>query len=291
MQKILAKILINLIGAIPYKLRSALGSFLGMLVYLIPSRDKEIAKLQLKMCGFEQKLAKKVYAHLGKISLETFNQKKALSDLSKFKISGFDEIETYKKTGGVLLTAHLGSWDLLAGVGIKLGFDIIAIGREARGGFNHAILSELRERLGVKTLWRKKSALIEIEDTLREKKFIAALIDQDTKVKSIPISFFGHDAATPSTLVELAIKKEIPIFIALGISVGEIFEINVKNVSHLKTKEEILSTFHQALEEEIRKAPEQWVWVHKRWRTNEMGVRRSGKEYLQWLKDQTSNMK
>ena len=104
---------------------------------------------------------------------------------------------------------------------------------------------------------------------------MALLIDQDTKVKSRFVNFFGKMAATPVGATVLAMKtgaSVVPTFVYLGEDWKQHMHILPEIPMHLTGDDEtdmvyntqILTNF---IEDTIRKHPEQWVWMHGRWRT------------------------
>lgn len=258
-----------------------LGFTLGYIFGLVPSKPRLICKLQLKKFLNRPEITPLVFAHVGQLILETLFR---CPPDSSFKTPDLEEtLKLLNKGKGLLvLTAHYGAWDLLGAYAARRGIPLYAIGRPARRF--QWLLEWLRNKHGIKTIWRVgKGGAQEIERLLLSGNVVAAVIDQDTRVKSIPVKFFNQDASTPVTVARMALSLNIPIISAFIRRDKKNFIITTKELSG-NTPEDILLEFNQQLEEQIRIAPEQWVWFHQRWRTNNDGTRLSYNDYINFMR-------
>lgn len=260
---------------------SLLGYFLGLVFGLLPTKPRMICSLQLKKFLGKPELTPFVFAHIGRVLIEALlNSPKKNS----FDAPDFDKtLALLERDKGLLvLTAHFGAWDLLGSYAVSRGVPLYAIGRPARRF--QSFLEKVRARHGIRTIWRTGSGgAKEIEELLLNGNVIAALVDQDTKVKSIPVDFFGKKANTPVTVVNLALSKNIPIATAFIRREKNRFVVTTEEIKG-NSAEEILKQFNIKLEEQIRLAPEQWVWFHQRWRTQSDGTRLSFNDYINFLR-------
>lgn len=285
----------RLLGKVPFRLRGAVGFFLGYLFGLLPTREREVAHKQISTFlspVLANKLVPKVFGNLSRTIFESLNLSIINKDPAKVVVCD-DWIDAEKWLADsrplVVLTAHTGNWELLAAYAIARGAQVTTIGREARIDALQAALKDLRARYGVETVWRSDRAGVKrILSCLKEKRVLAALIDQDTKVDSRSVPFFDTPAHTPSALIELGLKYDsrfVYAFIARTSAVK--FKMITKEI--LLEKEEadptfaILAQYNSALEDFIRMYPDQWVWSHKRWRTGADGKTKSSREYIEWL--------
>jgi Kdo2-lipid IVA lauroyltransferase/acyltransferase len=285
--------LVDGIGALPIALRKRIGACFGYVFALIPSKERHFAELQIQRFLFgvqnpnkESVIAKKVFQNIGTLILENFN----LQPYLKKKDFFFHPVDLgyvqnkISQNGAIALTAHLGNWDLLGAYMVEQGFTLNVIAREARRSFLHVILVKLRAKYSVKTIWRSEQLQIKkLIEKIQNKEIIAVLIDQDTDVSSIPVCFFGEYAATPVTLVKIAKKFSIPLFMSFLVREGDKFRIIVEEIDTSLPIEGILQRYSERLESLIRQYPSQWVWFHKRWRTTREGYRRSSNEYKEFL--------
>ena len=285
--------LFKIVGLIPISLRSAIGGALGNLVGRFPLRESTIASLQLQAFLPEissSAIVPKVFAHVGRSMLESVNLKPLLHPpFRNITCPQWDTIVGWTKEERpiIALTAHTGNWDLLAAYAIARGIPISTVGKEARNPNVQVVLRSMREAYGVDTIWRSdRSGVKRIVACFKERRVMAALIDQDTRVDSVFIPFFGTPAKTPSALIELG-KRFNARFVSAFIvrTKGTKFEIHTRELDQSQSVEGILTQYHQHLEHIIRTHPDQWVWFHKRWRSVPSGTTFSTKEYLKVLRD------
>jgi KDO2-lipid IV(A) lauroyltransferase len=186
----------------------------------------------------------------------------------------------------IALTAHTGNWDLLAAYTIARGVPLTTIGREARSPVLQEVLKGVRGAYGVETIWRSdRSGVKRLIERLRQGGVVAALIDQDTRVESSFVPFFGTPAKTPNALVALGKRCNARFIKAFLFQTGpHHFEIFAEEIPPGHTSDDaILAEYNTRLEGLIRRFPEQWVWFHKRWRSQPGLGTLSSHEYLQWL--------
>jgi len=191
-----------------------------------------------------------------------------------------------------VLTAHVSNWDLLAAYFIKHRLPLSTIARKTRNQGFHQVITDIRTSYGIKSIWREKpgGGAREIIKDLKSGRGVAALIDQDTNVASEMIDFFGQAASTPSTLVSLARKLEIPLVSAFIVREAKCrYRIEAEELSTSDSDTEILTEFNSRLEKLVRKYPAQWVWLHKRWRTTKNGSRMSSRNYVSFLAQNLRN--
>lgn len=285
--------LIKAIGFLPISLRSAVGGSLGSLVGRFPLREATIASLQLQAFLPEVSASTtvpKVFAHVGRSMLESLNLNPLLHPpFRNISCPQWDTIVGWTKEDRpiIALTAHTGNWDLLAAYAIARGIPISTVGKEARNPNVQVVLRSMREAYGVDTIWRSdKSGVKRIVSCFKERRVMAALIDQDTRVDSVFIPFFGTPAKTPAALIELG-KRYNARFVSAFIvrTKGTKFTIHTSELDDSQGVEGILTQYHQHLEQVIRAHPDQWVWFHKRWRSVPFGTTFSTKEYLAVLRE------
>lgn len=289
----LAVAALKVVGALPISVRRLCGAVLGSVAGLIPSRERTIAALQLQYFLPEQAtapLVRRTFAHAGKTLMESLNLAPLLTPpYSSIRCAQWDELKA-QLTGErptIVLTGHTGNWDLLAAYAIARGVEIATVGREARNPILQHLLRSIRDGYGIYTIWRSdKSGIKKLLSLLKGGKVVAALIDQDTRVESVPIPFFGESAKTPSSLIALGKRHNARFMTAfLFRTSSSTYEIFAEQLDDSLSTEEVLQTYNQRLESLIRRFPEQWVWFHKRWRTSADGVTKSSREYIAWLRE------
>jgi KDO2-lipid IV(A) lauroyltransferase len=284
------------IGLIPISLRSGLGAVLGSIAGRLPMREAKIASLQLQAFLPEaspSELVPKIFSNVGRSMLESLNLRPYLREpFHNISCPQWDEIVSWTKEDRPLiaLTAHTGNWDLLAAYTIARGIPLATVGKEARNQHVQIALSAMRDAYGIETIWRSdRSGVKRIVSCFKERRVMAALIDQDTRVDSLFVPFFGTPAKTPSALIDLGKRYNARFVSAFMVRVqGRMFEIHTRELDSSQDTTGILAQYHQHLEEIVRAHPDQWVWFHKRWRTDPTGTTLGTKDYLRSLERKIS---
>jgi KDO2-lipid IV(A) lauroyltransferase len=283
--------LMRTVGLLPISARSALGGAVGNLVGRLPLREARIAASQLQAFLPEASpstVVPKIFENVGRSMMESLNLQPFLKPpFTHISCPQWDAILRWTKEDRpiIALTAHTGNWDLLAAYTIARGIPLATVGKEARNPNVQVALRSMREAYGIDTIWRSdRSGIKRIVGCFKERRVMAALIDQDTRVDSVFVPFLGTPAKTPSALVDLG-KRYNARFVSAFIirTKGTHFEIHTEELDSSKSTEEILAEYHRNLERLIRERPDQWVWIHKRWRSDPSGTTLGTRDYLKKL--------
>jgi Kdo2-lipid IVA lauroyltransferase/acyltransferase len=260
--------------------------WLGKIAYAFAHQSRERAQLHLGLAFGNEKspseilaLSKRMFIMLGKNAGDILRsiQVKNLSDLEKFLIT--EGMENYHKAfargkGVIFLTCHLGAFDLQVTNMALRGLKPNIIGTGLKDERLNELLWEYRNAYGAVAIERGKETLRLIK-ALLSGGTVAILIDQDTKVKSRFIDFFGMKAATPVGAAVLALKTKaaiVPTYVYLGEDGLQHMHI-LPEIELVETGNEeedmIINTqnYTRFIESVIREFPDQWVWMHERWKT------------------------
>jgi KDO2-lipid IV(A) lauroyltransferase len=193
---------------------------------------------------------------------------------------GFEHLDALSRNneGAILLTAHFGNWELLGAWGAKRGYKVKVIGAPQSNQWFDRMLADARNRAGYQNITRGSNTR-EIVRALADGYSIGVLIDEDTKVDGVFVRFFNQWAHTPVGPVRLARKyglKIIPAFIHLRRD--HTYHVEVMDPLPLvftgdKKRDLIVNTqmCSDACEAIIRKHPEQWLWMMRRWKKQPEG--------------------
>ncbi len=181
-----------------------------------------------------------------------------------------EELCRASRTGGVvLLVPHLGAFELLGTALAARGLDIVVPATPSRNAAFERVLSARRRAAGVRTLARG-GAIPALMTHLAEGGIVAILMDQDTKVSSIDADFLGRTARTPVGPAVLALRSGAPVFCAsIHLDSEDRHQVRMSRVQAMGERGDptaLSRRFNDALGEHIGRAPEQWVWFHRRWR-------------------------
>jgi len=201
-------------------------------------------------------------------------------------VDGFnrvDDIVNRRKQGLIVITAHLGNWELIASTFVRLGYKGLVLGKKIYYSGYNKIIVDLRESQGVYTFYRS-SPPKEILRRLKAGEVLGVLPDQDIDdVEGIFIDFFGKPAYTPIGPAKMSLAAKVPIMLAFMVRQGKrynlIFDdiiepVIYENEDKRSAIERITRTWSNIVERYIRMYPDQWVWMHNRWKTknNKVGV-------------------
>jgi Kdo2-lipid IVA lauroyltransferase/acyltransferase len=271
---------------IPRTLWLRFCGFLGRTAYLFAGQTRRLTQRHLKIAfGTEKsdadirKLSGKTFEMLGKNAGEILRASriKSIAELERFLIvDGMENFDAANKKGkGVIfLTCHLGAFDLQVTTMALRGLNPNIIGTPLKDERLNQLLWNYRNAHGAIAIERGRETFRMIK-ILKSGGSVALLIDQDTKVKSRFVNFFGKPAATPVGATVLALKTGaaiVPTYVYLGSDWKQHMHILPEIPMHVTGDDEVdmvyntqvLTTF---IENVIRQHPEQWVWMHERWKT------------------------
>jgi len=193
------------------------------------------------------------------------------------EIEGMEHLGTALEggRGAMFATGHCGNWEMLSALLPITGVPLITAVRELDDPRLDHLVNAMRTRFGTEIVPRGPAAGRRLARALARNQVTALLIDQDIKdVPGVFVPFFGRPAWTPSGAAMLSIRMRFPLlpgFIhrrADGTHKGVIHPpLPVPTDGTLADKvEELTASATAAVERQIRDYPEQWVWMHRRWR-------------------------
>ena len=178
--------------------------------------------------------------------------------------------------GAMFATGHCGNWELLSARLPIAGVPLITAVRKLDDPRLDNLVTTMRTRFGTQIVPRGPAAGRQLARALGRGGVSALLLDQDIKdIPGVFVPFFGRPAWTPSGAAMLSIRMRFPLlpgFIhrcADGTHKGVVHPpLPIPTDGTLEDKvEELTAIATTAIERQIRKHPEQWVWMHRRWRT------------------------
>jgi len=192
------------------------------------------------------------------------------------EVVGEEHLKTeYLKGKGVIcLMCHRGSWEFSAITPPIWGYSTTAVSKALKNPRINELIINYRERRGMKNLSRGKTYPLLIE-ALQKGECLIIMIDQDTNVKGVFVDFFGKPAYTPIGAAKLALDTNAPVVpmamkrLANHKHVFEILPVipTVKTDNYENDLIENTKNYTKVIENFIKEVPEQWVWMHERWKT------------------------
>jgi Kdo2-lipid IVA lauroyltransferase/acyltransferase len=224
-------------------------------------------------------VCRKTFIHLACVMLEIpLLSTLTASNLEQFiTFSGTDNLDEVEKKGkGILVMAsHFGNWELMS-LAFSLRFrPFNVVVRPLDNPFLDRLIDGVRSRGGNKTIPKSGSA-IRILRLLRDGQPVAFLIDQNVDwYEGVFVPYFKELACTTKALATLALRTGLPVFSVYNYRRSDgryqiVFEPEVELIrtGNLVTDiEENTALFNRIIERYVRSHPEQWFWLHQRWKT------------------------
>lgn len=270
--------------ALPLPMLRGLGRLAGRAALPLARRDRERALTHIARAfpehddAWRRALARRCAGHLGAVLGEVAWLWSA-SPNAIVAGSEFDRLEHLtgdlgSDRGAILITGHCGNWEWLnLALGAR-GIPLTVAAREVYDPRLDEVARRLRGRFGGETALRGQDAGGRLMRALRHGRVIGLLIDQDIDAPGVYVEFFGQAAWTPSGAALLALRTRRPVVAG--------FATRLPNGRmHLSFSEPIRSapgadldtdtgrltaTLTAHIERQVRCHPEQWVWMHRRWR-------------------------
>ena len=279
-----AKLIGFFVSRLPRPATLALGSRLGALMFWLAPRQRELVYQQLR-CSLDlpderriRAIAKQCFENLGKTVLE-FMQFPRLNAKQIQQYVSFEGIQHAEQAlaqgkGAIILTGHFGNWELLAASISATIAPLTPIVRKLRSPRLDALVSSYREQAGYATIDRDTGIRHALR-CLKRNELLGIVADVDTSVSGVFVDFFGQPAYTPYSPVAIALKTGaaiLPTFIVRqsdGSHRAIIEPPLVLQRTDVKEKDLVINTqkFTKIIESYIRRYPTQWIWMHRRWKT------------------------
>lgn len=266
----------------------ALGEGAGRVAHRLDGRHRGIARENLRQAfpAMEREkveaLARAVFVHLGRTVVDAARAGRLLRPGAggRVAVEGLERLRAARDRGrGVLIiSAHLGPWELIPQVAPLVYEPIHVVARPLDNPRLDRLLTRIRERSGSQVI-QKRDALRAVLGVLRAGGTAAMLIDQHiSEREGAVVPFFGRPASTVTAPALIAIRSGAAVLPSgivrdpgrgrYRILIGE--EVPLARSGDLKADlVENTARFMEALEGMIRAWPEQWFWVHRRWKTTQ----------------------
>ncbi len=287
-----AVIVLALARLVPATLLFWLGSFGGWCAYYLLRRERRKTLANLKVaygrekCDEERaRIARAVFVNLGRTMFELasyprFNSRNIHRVVSMEGKEIIDR-ELRRGKGIIIITGHIGNWELIPTYFVALGYTGGVVARKVYFEKYERLLSRLRRSKGFRIFYRDESPK-HILKALKNNEVVGILADQDVrKLDGVFVDFFGTHAYTPTAPVLLATKSGAPLIPSRIIREGRTHRIVIEEPIELRSTGDndsdlVYNTqqWSRHIERYVREHPEQWVWMHRRWRTRPEDIAR-----------------
>ncbi len=262
---------------VPPRVAAAVGEGVGALAGLFMWRERRRAEANLVRAfpdlstTARQRIVRAHFRHLGR-SLGEFlslTRRDPAQLKAMVRVEGLEHLESARAAGrgAVVLTAHLGSWEVAAAaIGLRVP-NLAVVARDLYDPRLSRLSERLRAHFNVRTF--------DTHDTrsmfrhLKRGGVLGVLVDQASRrVLNVPVGFFGRPVDTPVGPVNLAARAGSALLTGFIMQTGSGYRLILEELAgHANGTPPArqLERYNRRLEHWVREHPEQWVWMHNRW--------------------------
>ena len=276
-----------IVQAIPLEMCYSFARSAGWLLARVFSRHRRLALDNLRHAFHDQyteaqleQLVEDVYVHFVSLGLEVAHIPRRLRDstwrrhiqprnqgpLVELVLSGRPVI---------MLTAHFGNWEMAGYTMGVFGFKPYSVARSLDNPFMEEQLRNIRTRTGQEIVY-KRGAFDVVSELMQRACMVAFLSDQDAGHRGVFVEFFGRPASSHKGVALLALEHDAPICMGFARRLGSQFrfEVWVENIIEPRDYRDspdpvldITQEFTRSFEAVVRRNPEQYLWLHRRWKS------------------------
>ena len=283
---------IKILGILPRSWSRALAIGIAQIFYLLHSRLRQVGMRNLEIAFPEKSVAERKRILRGEFT----SLGRQLAEVCQFprytrqnveEVVVYDALENYEQAyalgkGVLFLTAHFGGWELSAFAHSIYGHWVNIVMRPVDNPYLDRLIQSYRTMHGNKTV-NKDDFVRGLLGAMKAGETVGILMDTNmTPPQGVFVNFFGIPACTASGLARIALRTDaavVPGFTIWDESIGKYrlrFDPAVELVRTGDLEADIVANtqkFTSVIESYVRQYPEQWLWVHRRWKTRPEGER------------------
>ncbi len=272
----------GLFQILPLGAAQKLGAGLGLLAYALSARYRRVAIRNLQRAFPDwtpaqvRTTARRVFRNFG-VSIAEFFKAPTMTRAQieqRLTVVGLEHLDAAFRMGkGVLLiTGHFGNWELMARYLCLRGYPIAVIARDADDKNTTELITMLRERSGYKVFPRGNAARLVLR-ALRANEGVGILPDQNAG--DVFVEFFGQKAGSVAGPAVFHLRTGAPLVPLFNVRLpGDFHRVEILPPMHFEPTEDaqadqqrIMQALHDVLETYVRRYPDQWLWLHDRWKS------------------------
>ena len=171
-----------------------------------------------------------------------------------------------KRKGVILVGSHFGSFDKLFYVMSKKGIDLTGVAYKQNNSGSDIFFKKIREQFMTNQLYKGGDIHL-LNEALSQNNVLILLSDQDAKNKGAMVKFFNIDSSTHSGAAILSKRKQCPLIYSSITKINDSYEVEFDEINTSNSVADIVQAYTSKIEKTIVKAPEQYFWFHKRWKS------------------------
>jgi len=220
-----------------------------------------------------REIAARTYVNIGKSFLEVLVIRRFAGRI--FEVVDFPDMNVMKRAieggkGVIIVSCHFGNWEINAVAIEAQGVPFTIASRRQSNPLADRLISRIRASAGLRVMVLG-AEIKHIVRALRDNEWIGLISDQDAGKNGVFVDFFGRKASTPRGPAHLALKYHAPILVTMAMRTGNgtyrcIFrEVPIDGND---TVESVTQRYTHMMENVIRQHPDQYFWMHRRWKTS-----------------------
>jgi KDO2-lipid IV(A) lauroyltransferase len=283
-------LILKMLSALPRRVARGFAAAVTSLLFSLQPRLRKTAAFNLQLAfpswteAQRKEVTRRMVRNLGWMAVEFARfPRLTRENIEEFVILDGQEnfLEGQRSGNGVLyLTGHIGAWELSSFAHALYGYPLHYMARPLDNKRLDALVNQYRCSSGNKPIFKNESARAMLK-ILKHSETIGILADQNTMPEEgVFVDFFGKSACTTTGIARVALHTSaavVPGYAYWDKTIQKYrlrFEPPVELVRTGDTERDVFENtqrFAKVIEEIIRKHPDQWVWVHKRWNTRPTG--------------------
>jgi len=282
-----------IVNALPAAAARELGALLGRAAFGLGVRRAVTLEHLQRVFGGEKteeelvRIARASYENFGRTTFEFARFPRLSGELidRTISVTGGEHLDRALEEGrgAILVAGHFGNWELAATLATR-GYPLTFLVGEQHNILVDRLMNSLRARFGVEIV-PLTGSLLGVLRALRRNRIVAMLSDQDAGRDGVFVDFLGKAASTPYGPGRLAVRTGAPILPGNAIRRGRgLHEIVIlppvaRPLENMPVEEQVRFTtqaYTTAFESFIREHPDQYFWMHRRWKTRPPHERDSG---------------
>ena len=274
----LSTLILALFRWLPRRLRASVGIFLGQVIYYLGIRrsvtEKNLAAAfpSLPAKGVRN-TARRTFRHFGSVaaSLSVIPQLKPTDEGKWIYANEFSVLKEALQEGRgcLVFSGHLGNWELMGAMASVCSIPATFVVTTQRNKRVEGMVNNIRRSAGIEIVKRREAAR-GVLSALKRNRCVALLIDQDAHEDGAFVPFFGRLASTPRGPAVFHLRTGAPLVFASCVRLpGERYRIDFDrlNTRGITDPDKLTALMTARLEQAIRETPDQWFWMHRRWKT------------------------
>ena len=281
---LVVRIVVCVLQALSFRLSLLVARGLAWAVYQVDKRHRKVAIENLQKAFADQHsdqqldaMVRNVYLHVCTMLIEIIHMPRRyhLHNYKRYTTLHEPRLLAELLLSGrpiLFVTGHFGNWEMSGYALGLLGFKTHAIARPLDNPHLDDFLRSFRERTGQKLL-AKHGDFDQMEKLLRDGGVLATLADQDAGERGLFVEFFGRPASTHKAVALMALEHKVPMIVVGTPRLDDQYHVWPIDVIFPEDYDKspdavraITQRFTTGLETLIRKAPEQYFWLHRRWK-------------------------